>query len=130
MSPPVKFRAFDRTTGEMLRVDCLQLDPAFDQKFGVGIFDEHNDFHPMSDIDLIRPTGLHDINGLEIWEGDVIESVCSTELDRYAPVRDVVVFESGMWTGERYAMRPIFDRWRVIGNRFEQPELLTKEQTR
>ena len=66
-------------------------------------------------------TGLYDADGHEIWEGDIIE-------DREHQVREVVVFENGMFTGERYASRPIFEVWHVIGNRYEYPEILQQKK--
>lgn len=61
-------------------------------------------------------TGLHDKNGKEIYEGDIIEA---TTKSGKKGLRGVVAWEDYGWT----VFRPV-EAFEVIGNIWENPELL------
>jgi len=75
-------------------------------------------------------TGLKDKNGKEIYEGDIVEASISSEWDEEVPrnERAVVVFEEdrywckSQYTPDWYEMDAF--SWEVIGNIYENPELL------
>ena len=68
-------------------------------------------------------TGLHDKNGKEIYEGDILESYCS-ECSKGR--QDVVRFVSnGFWCGtDDDLWMPNSEYCEIIGNIHENPELL------
>src|SRR5690554_1350076 len=125
----IKFRAWDKTTEEMLQVKALIL--AENTLLGCGgkphIFDEHNDLHPFNEVALMRYTGLEDINGKEIYEGDIVYARCC---EKYLEVYWNDIGCGGWWfaekiDGDMYPVGKIDLDWlEVKGNIYENPELL------
>ena len=125
----IKFRAWDKTTEEMLQVKALIL--AENTLLGCGgkphIFDEHNDLHPLNEVVLMRYTGLEDINGKEIYEGDIVYDHAER---RYLEVFWNDIGCGGWWFAEKIGgdMYPVgkidLDWLEVKGNIYENPELL------
>lgn len=108
MSRTIKFRAYDSTTRTM------HLNP-FNGKLGGmnDIFDNTGNWEYM------QFTGLYDKNGNEIFEGDIIDYGCN----RYMPVE----FINGCFCiCKNTAMPTLMSLYPVIGNIYENPELLTK----
>ncbi len=80
---------------------------------------------------LMQYTGLKDKNGVEIYEGDIIEAFdILGEIEIYP-----VVFIDGAFMGKRlddeefpyfylFANTSLFRTYKVIGNIYEKPELL------
>lgn len=87
---------------------------------------------PIADINYLTDyiwcqfTGIYDINGKEIYEGDIVRFRRSDDkffigeiayIDKYGAY---FVIHSGISDNQLYA----FDHYEVIGNIFENPELL------
>lgn len=122
MNREIKFRAWDKKKKKMLfgfennEVNTLLLD--FEGSFwtidfgcpdgGTGVTD---------DLELMQFTGLHDKNGKEIYEGDVVKGKNYENFEELA----VVSWDYVQWyplAGSR-----AFRECEVIGNVFENPEL-------
>ena len=72
MNREIKFRIWDIENKEMLKVQELDFEPTF---YGGRIAirpDQYNDYFDAEDMILMQYTGLHDKNGKEIYEGDII----------------------------------------------------------
>ena len=72
MNREIKFRAWDIENKEMLKVQELDFEPTF---YGGRIAirpDQYNDYFDTEDMILMQYTGLHDENGKEIYEGDIV----------------------------------------------------------
>ena len=77
---------------------------------------------------LMQFTGLKDINGREIYEGDVIRNHSLEYLNENFTAK--VIFDEGSfraWIGRRDIRGISGDSCEVIGNIYESPELLKNE---
>lgn len=72
--------------------------------------------------DLMEFTGLVDVNGREIWEGDLI-----VYANRKSKPRAVEYWSNGFYEAG-FLHNQIEDDALVVGNIYENPELLSKEQ--
>ncbi len=91
--------------------------------------------YPVSDINLLTDyiwcqfTGKYDINGKEIYEGDIVRFRRSDDEYFIGEISYVekdgayFVIHSGISDNQLYA----FNNYEVIGNIFENPELLYEE---
>lgn len=118
----IKFRAWDEEICEIVNIDKI------DFNLGYGYYvDSKGEIQRVNIKDCLQFTGLKDKNGKEIYEGDIIEGIrYDKEEERNVKFRMVVdipsifredleaVDECGAW---------IYD-YKVIGNKFENPELL------
>ena len=124
MTREIKFRAWDEKDGEMLQVHELYLADN-SNNFGKGILDEHNDFHPINEIELMQFTGLLDKNGKEIFESDVLkiyyEGSQRSYLKKVKWLKDPI--NKGRWDALDNC---VFTSCEVVGNIYENPELAEK----
>ena len=78
------------------------------------------------EIELMQSTGLKDKNGVEIFEGDVLTSNVQP-CKMVNPIKDgygVVRFENGMFKLGAISLVTFISKMEVIGNIYENPELL------
>ena len=89
-----------------------------------------NDIMSDSGCHIMQYTGLKDRNGKEIYEGDILEyNWGDKESGAVRSLREIVEWKENMWTeegfmtgfGEFWATP---DQYEVIGNIYENPELL------
>jgi len=111
MERVIKFRAWDKTGEKPYMLGPYELTDA--------IFN-HKDIRSLP---LMQFTGLTDKNGKEIYEGDIIASAFFTDIN-------VVVVWDKMYAqfvfgGAEFNVQAKPEYLEVIGNRFENPELLT-----
>jgi uncharacterized phage protein (TIGR01671 family) len=88
---------------------------------------------------LCQFTGLHDMNGVRIWEGDIVERDISRWYENPMLFQQVVTWDVNGYsleptgikhkTGKRKAPHEwSCDNVAVIGNRFDNPELMEVEK--
>ncbi|MCT3526501.1 YopX family protein [Latilactobacillus curvatus] len=114
----IKFRAWHKNRKTFLdfywAVDKLGRTFSILDKY---VYDEFTD-----EIELMQYTGLKDVHGIEIYEGDVVEfevSLTRTKAEvKYSRNQFIVSMNSVMPRSlDLYLVK-------IIGNRFENPELL------
>ena len=116
-----KFRAFLKGTEKIADVAMILFD---------GVIKTENDyFYQFEDIILMQSTGLHDKNGVEIFQGDVVKIVYDGE-----PFIGVVVYDLGEADfkatnnredyGNNFQYLTVGESIEVIGNVWENEDLL------
>ncbi|XOS93835.1 YopX family protein [Brevibacillus laterosporus] len=108
----IKFRAWDKEDKYMLDWVLIKLDVEY----------SINQLLEMNRFEMMQFTGLHDKNGMEIYEGDIV-------LGRSEPATGTVEFSYGSiivdWHGPDIDdLRDYHEFLEVIGNIYENPELL------
>lgn len=117
MNRIIKFRAWDEIGKQMIEHDNLIM-----TSDGFSALDEEAVMFPMENI--MQFTGLLDKNGKEIYEGDVVRYSMQGDLQYKPMVVDMFNLRLGMAEGDPY-MR-MDDNFEVIGNIYENPELITQ----
>lgn len=116
----IKFRLWDKEYGEIWEYDELMI-MVLDEELSVS-YDTGSEYKEFDNYEITQYTGLKDIKGKEIYEGDIV--------DFYSNVEDEVITEKvdysfGMYRAGDYHLGKIFEKCEIIGNIYENPELLT-----
>lgn len=114
-----KFRAWDKKVKEMIE-DVASIHFKAEMITTSNLY-----FYPFKDIELMKSTGLKDKNGKEIYEGDII--YCRDlwlDGDRRKTHKQIVKYDSGMFSAGYVSLRTNNSTSEIIGNIYENPELL------
>lgn len=98
----------------------------------LNVFDEDYKAYVQTDADIMEYTGLKDINEAEIYEGDIVKiSTVKVNEDDYV-IGTVAYSEfEGMYvTNKGYILGRVNHRAEVIGNKYENPNLLVNQMKR
>lgn len=116
----IKFRAWDTKKKEMV-YRFFNIDPTS----GLCWY-----AHPLKDLSyvLLQFTGLLDKNGVEIYEGDIMKHDFSPGRTETIICTDENLIALIMKLRNYSRMNDLNDRFEVIGNIYENPELLTSKQ--
>ena len=139
----IKFRAWDKEYEKMTYFDdedykykpplVFRLDQVFKKNSN---YDDYEDFeyNDITDkVEVMQYTGLHDKDGKEIYEGDIVN--CQT---KYGKAKAIIKFINGKFVaywdskithpknGHHIAYYDINKKFEVIGNIYENRELLNE----
>ena len=119
----IRFRAWVSQRAEMrfvTRIDFAWKNISLDLRSGQR---RRFEWH---EVELMQYTGLHDKNGKEIYEGDIVRYHYYDKPEN--SIEDEVIFDFGMFGVEGCAINLshvyIVKTLEVIGNIYENPELL------
>lgn len=117
MNREIKFRAWDEETNEM-SYDFLSknwLKVCIKSPF----------------VKIMQYTGSKDKNGKEIYEGDLLRITCNFYFRKEILIDEVVWWEKGSWLCNDWCFFELINNaaegeqeFEVIGNKYENPELL------
>lgn len=129
----IKFRAWDKVNGCWASINSIVL---CDDGSIAYLLPEEDDMPPYleDEVELMQYTGLKDVNGKPIYEGDVVNVTWSrddTEGENYAIAYDpnndgYSAFDFVDWYEDMNGLSCAYidGQITVIGNGFENPELL------
>lgn len=123
----IKFRAWDYDTNTMIYPDSkLETIFCFDR---VGLSVYQGNGSELSSFELMQHTGLKDKNGVEIYEGDILYKngywAIRIEYDNGSfMVRDLDKVRYNNKCLNWYISSFDINSWEVIGNIYENPDLL------
>lgn len=122
----VKFRVYDKENKEMLDVENLHWDDCTGE-FSIQTT-MYTDYFTPEEMILMQFTGLHDKNGKEIYEGDILPFVMidGKQENYYIIFRDGE-FDAINKEDTNFIWRSAWKESVVIGNIYDNPELLEVE---
>lgn len=125
-----KFRAWDKTENKMWNVETIYIEDEWVKVNDGSIYGITKDL--VRDYVLMQSTGLKDKNGVEIYEGDIVEF--KYPYDKRIKTKGVIVWNDNKAcfgismeeTTEKYELYRITaeNYLTVIGNKFQNPYLL------
>lgn len=123
----LKYRAWDKWRDRMSVVDRIYIDTK-----GVRLYDDFGEYwRDFNDIELMQSTVLYDKNGKEIFEGDVVDYNGRKAIvnwhGSYASFIYRFVDELHKRNAEWNPLYLAYYHFEVVGNKFENPELLEVE---
>lgn len=128
MNRKIKFRAWDINNKTWLK--CGEMLLGY-----LVAWETDNTFEVLGrgDYKVMEYTGLKDEDGKEIYEGDIIEGGYFNMLTgEFSSRKHIVKYENAQFKAELIGHTPYGDTWlqfvkgKIIGNIYENPELLEK----
>lgn len=123
-----KFRAWDKVFKEMVQVNALVLD---EQVVKVTYKNGSVAKEDMKEYKLMQSTGIKDLNGIEIFEGDIVDYKGRKAVIKWHGSYTSFIYrfvdELQERVSEWYPLFLAYYHFEIIGNIYENPELLEVE---
>jgi uncharacterized phage protein (TIGR01671 family) len=126
MNREIKFRAWDKKAQVMLPVEQWANKSWIAVPIQVGAEEWELNQLKMEDIELMQYTGLKDKNGKEIYDRDIVKMKSYSD-DQLVVFDEMTMTGCGCHNGYGYELPQENndpDEWEIIGNIYENPELL------
>ena len=122
----IKFRLWNKNTKIMSSsFDIEDYLDAHDSEYGDGSLPSI----VRDNLELMQYTGLHDKNGKEIYESDLVRFSCQGDVQNLPIIADMFNLRIGLEDKDNY-LRFDVGIFEVLGNVYENPELLNKNGQR
>ena len=115
----IKFRAWNKEENMMYDQDNLIV--LYSHLGNDCYVNTKDDVRPLYLYTLMQYTGIKDSNGTEIYEGDIVEFYSNVEDEI---ITEKVEYHFGIYRAGDYFVGKIYNKCKVIGNIYENPELL------
>lgn len=123
-----KFRAWDEEMNQMYCGDQIESESNLDAWLSYGEIAIYRiDNGDYTELKPLQCTGLEDMNGVEIYEGDLLKGYDPESMEIICPSMGVYWSNRGMWDCESFILGGMNERCEVIGNKYEHPHLLESE---
>lgn len=123
MNRPLKFRAWDKTAKKMLFFEGISNQCPYNE---ASTFPQYESIRAYHELELMECTRLPDSHGKEIYEGDIVRSrVMSNEAEWETWAVEINAL-SAIQSPHGKAFDNAWIEHYVIGNIYENPELLTQ----
>lgn len=120
----IKFRVWDKDEKLMKEVDSLNFPLQKQSGKDVTAYNQKEDYHEwIYEYELMQYIGLKDKNNKEIYEGDIVEFYSNVEDEI---ITEKVEYHFGIYRAGDYFVGKIYNKCEVIGNIYENKDLLVE----
>ena len=130
----IKFRAWDKKNKEMCEVMSIDFYKTANPE--VYIIKNNGDviLQFWNEVSVLQSTGLFDVNGKEIYEGDIVKAVSFARwigVAEYLPEKAAYILkdiEKQPYRDDYVFLSQFEDGFEILGNVYENQDLLTEDK--